>query len=65
MVVFAEATAVDDPQVLKDEKYSAVRSKLCIFKEGNFDNIRESKSKSSSFSCCDFFLSKGKTSAPG
>lgn len=35
MVVFAEATAVDDPQVLKDEKYSAVRSKLCIFKEGD------------------------------
>lgn len=34
MVIFAEASAVDDPLLLKDEKFSAVRSKLCIFKEG-------------------------------
>ncbi|XP_074626993.1 NAD kinase-like [Acropora palmata] len=35
MVVFAEETAVDDPVVLQDEKFSAVRSKLYIFKEGD------------------------------
>ena len=36
MVIFVEASAVDDPTVLKDEKFSAVRSKLCIFKQGNW-----------------------------
>lgn len=35
MVVFAEETAVDDPVVLQDENFSAVRSKLYIFKEGD------------------------------
>ena len=34
MMIFAEATAVEDPLVSQDEKFSAVRSKLCIFKEG-------------------------------
>ena len=34
MVLYVEATAVDDPLVLSDEKFSSVRSKLCIFKEG-------------------------------
>ncbi|XP_068699563.1 NAD kinase-like isoform X1 [Montipora foliosa] len=35
MVIFAEATAVDDPVLLKDEKFSTVRSKICIFKDGD------------------------------
>ncbi|CAH3037789.1 unnamed protein product [Porites lobata] len=35
MMIFAEATAVEDPLVSQDEKFSAVRSKLCIFKEGD------------------------------
>jgi len=34
MMIFAEATAVEDPLVSQDEKFSVVRSKLCIFKEG-------------------------------
>lgn len=34
MMIFAEATAVEDPLVSQDEKFSAVRSKLCIFKAG-------------------------------
>lgn len=34
MVIYAESSAVDDPQVLKDEKFAAVRSQICIFKEG-------------------------------
>lgn len=34
MVIYAESTAVDDPTVLKDEKFAAVRSQICIFKEG-------------------------------
>lgn len=34
MMIFAEATAVEDPLVSQDGKFSAVRSKLCIFKEG-------------------------------
>lgn len=34
MVIYAESSAVDDPTVLKDEKFTAVRSKICIFKEG-------------------------------
>ena len=34
MVIYAEAPAVDDPTVLKDEKFAAVRSQICIFKEG-------------------------------
>ena len=34
MMIFVEATVVDDPLLLKDEKFAAVRSKLCIFKQG-------------------------------
>jgi len=34
MVIYAESSAVDDPLVLKDEKFAAVRSQICIFKEG-------------------------------
>lgn len=34
MVIYAESAAVDDPVVLKDEKFAAVRSQICIFKEG-------------------------------
>ena len=34
MVIYAESSAVDEPTVLKDEKFAAVRSKICIFKEG-------------------------------
>ena len=34
MVIYAESSAVDDPMVLKDEKFAAVRSQICIFKEG-------------------------------
>ena len=34
MMIFAEATAVEDPLVSQDENFLAVRSKLCIFKEG-------------------------------
>lgn len=40
MVVFAEETAVDDPVVLQDEKFSAVRSKLYIFKEGDSSIVK-------------------------
>ena len=36
MVIFAEATTVDDPLVSKDEKFSAVKSKLCVFRQGKF-----------------------------
>ena len=34
MVIYAESSAVNDPTVLKDEKFAAVRSKIFIFKEG-------------------------------
>lgn len=34
MVIYAESSAVDDPLVIKDEKFTAVRSQICIFKEG-------------------------------
>ena len=34
MVIYAESSAVDDPTVLKDEKFAAVRSQIFIFKEG-------------------------------
>ena len=34
MVIYAESSAVEDPLVLKDEKFAAVRSQICIFKEG-------------------------------
>lgn len=34
MVIYAESSAVDDPLLLKDEKFAAVRSQICIFKEG-------------------------------
>lgn len=40
MVVFAEETAVDDPVVLQDENFSAVRSKLYIFKEGDSSIVK-------------------------
>ncbi|XP_078372245.1 NAD kinase-like isoform X2 [Oculina patagonica] len=33
MVIYAESSAVDDPLVIKDEKFTAVRSQICIFKE--------------------------------
>lgn len=34
MMIYAESSAVEDPLVLKDEKFTAVRSQICIFKEG-------------------------------
>ena len=34
MVIYAESSAVDDPMLLKDEKFAAVRSQIFIFKEG-------------------------------
>lgn len=34
MVIYAESSSVDDPLVLKDEKFAVVRSQICIFKEG-------------------------------
>lgn len=40
MVVFAEETAVDDPVVLQDKNFSAVRSKLFIFKEGDSSIVK-------------------------
>ncbi|KAJ7371693.1 hypothetical protein OS493_023724 [Desmophyllum pertusum] len=35
MVIYAESSSVDDPLVLKDEKFAVVRSQICIFKEGD------------------------------
>ena len=34
MVIYAEESAVLDLLVRKDEKFTCVRSKMCIFKEG-------------------------------
>lgn len=34
MVIYAESSSVEDPMVLKDEKFATVRSQICIFKEG-------------------------------
>jgi len=45
MVIYAESSAVDDPMVLKDEKFAAVRSQICIFKEGESLFFMENKNR--------------------
>jgi len=45
MVIYAESSAVDDPMVLKDEKFAAVRSQICIFKEGELLFFMENKNR--------------------
>lgn len=35
MIIYAEESAVGDPLVLRDESFTCVKSKMCIFKEGD------------------------------
>ena len=61
MVIYAESSAVEDPTVLKDEKFAAVRSQIFIFKEGElyffiYNGSRMRKLKGMIYIFCNVLL---------